>query len=91
MNWLWLLLPLALIVLAVMAYKITTPTFLIDLAAAAFNAALPTLLKTSPHSKEYWDIKHQLMNTPGKDERERLEWALKDVLAKEAKGQLPLQ
>lgn len=87
MNYLWLLAP---IVLGVMAYKITTPTFLVDLAATAFKALIPILLKTSPHSKEYWDIQHKIMAGVDQEERRGLEWDLKEVLKKEAEGKLPL-
>lgn len=92
MNWLsllWLLVP---VVLVVVVYKATTPAFWFGLAAEAVKAALPVILKSSPHSKEYWDIKHRIMSGGlGKDERDRLNQDLADVLAKEKAGKLPLQ
>jgi hypothetical protein len=96
MSWLyllWLLVPVALVVVV---YKATTPAFLIELFTVAVKAAIPAILKSqifkvSPHSKEYWDIKHQLMLGTNKDDRNRLEWELKDILAKEKAGKLPLQ
>ena len=94
MSWLWLLWLLVPIVLGVVIYKVTTPTFLIELATAVFKAAISAILKSqifksSPHSKEYWDVFHESTWSPY--ERAEKEARLKAILADEASGKLKVQ
>lgn len=83
MNYLWLLLPPVILLLA---WKITSPAFLVELVAQVLKNILPVLFKSSPHSKEYWDLEHRLQDSSNREERRDLEWKIKELLIKEAKN-----
>lgn len=90
MNYLWFLLPVLLTVAGVFVYRATTPKFFLELVSLAIKdlvqkISLSDIFKVSPHSKEYWELEHQLMSASSQEERHRLEWALKALIVKEAK------
>ena len=90
MPYLWFVIPVLLTVAGVFVYRATTPQFFIELVTLAIKdlvqkISLSDLFKVSPHSKEYWAVRRALSNASSQEERHRLEWALKALIAKEAK------
>lgn len=75
-----------LVAVGVVIYKSTTPQFLTSLVAQAVSTLVPIIFKSSPHSQEWWDIKHQIMQASSKSDREYYIEKLKELEAKESKG-----
>jgi len=74
---------LVVVALGIVLYRMTTPSFVVGLVAAAFKAVIPALLKSSPHSKEYWDTLHERDMATSRTARQNLDDKLKEIEAKE--------
>jgi len=71
------------VALGIVIYRMTTPSFVAGLVAAAFKAVFPALLKSSPHSKEYWDTLHERDMATSRDQRQYLDGKLQEIEAEE--------